>query len=235
MFATSRGGVLPVATAILLPLGVWTVLQRRDPVRDVLLFGLLFAPFPVSLALPQDPKFFTPRDLLVIPFAVLLCGVGLERLWSRGGWIGRAFGVALLAAVPYQFMGFADYYTSGYRAASASRFDTMNLEAVADYVIARDQVSRVPVVYLSRRDVGTPHAYQWGFYLLERHRDDLMARSRHFIAPNSPNDIPTGSLVVLDASDRNVHEIESTLGCSLVHVVSSVGGGEPAAFVLQRN
>jgi hypothetical protein len=183
--------------------------------------------------MPQDPKFYTPRDLLVVPFAALLCTVGVERLLERGGRISRLFGVALLAAVPFQFVGFAQYYGSEYQKGSALRFDTMNLEAVAQYVISSDDTSPVPLVYLSE-DVGASHAYQWGFYLLERRRDDLLARTRHFILPINRSAIPSGSLLLFEASDERLDEFRSTLDCSLVHVVNGVAG-QPAAAVLRRN
>lgn len=234
MFATRRGGVLPVAAAVLLPLGIWNVLTRRgDLRRDVLVFGFFFAPLPIVLAMPQDPKFYTPRDLLVLPFAALLCTIGFERLFERKKLAARALGLALLVAVPFQFMGFARYYATGYQEASAWRFDTMNLEAVADYVISSDAAASVPLVYLSE-DAGSPHAYQWAFYLLERRREDLWARTRHFSLPITPGDLPPGTLLAFDATDPRLDEIRSTLNCSLVHVVSSVAG-EPAAAVLRRN
>jgi 4-amino-4-deoxy-L-arabinose transferase-like glycosyltransferase len=234
MFSTRRGGVLAVAAAVLLPLGIWSVLQRRgDPRRDVLVFGFFFAPLPVVLAMPQDPKFYTPRDLLVVPFAALLCTIGFERLFERGGRTARLFGVALLVAVPFQFVAFAKYYLTGYQTASAARFDPLNLEAVAEYVISSDEASRLPLVYLSD-DSGLPGAYQWEFYLLELGRDDLWARTRRFSFPISPSAIPAGSLLVFDASDPRLDQISSTVGCSLAHVVSGAAG-EPAAAVLRRN
>ena len=234
MFATRQGGVLAVAAAVLLPLGIWSILARRgDPRRAVLVFGFFFAPLPVVLAMPQDPKFYTPRDLLVVPFAALLCTIGFERLFERGGRTARLVGVALLVAIPFQFVGFAKYYMTGYQTASAWRFDEMNLEAVAEYVISSDDASRVPLVYLSE-DVGSPHAYQWGFYLLERRRDDLWARTRHFRWPISPSAIPAGSLLVFNAVDPRLDQIRSIVGCSLVQVISGVAGA-PAAAVLRRN
>jgi 4-amino-4-deoxy-L-arabinose transferase-like glycosyltransferase len=234
MFATRRGGVLPVAAAVLLPLGIWSVLHRRgDLRRDVFVFGFLFAPLPVVLTMPQDPKFYTPRVLLVLPFAALLCAIGFEWLLERVGRTARLLGVALLVAVPYQFVGFEQYYMTGYQTSSAWRFDNMNLEAVAEYVISSDEASRVPLVYLSE-DVGAPHAYQWEFYLLERRRDDLWARTRHFSLPISPSTIPAGSLLVFDVRDPRLDQIRAMVGSSLVQVVNGVAG-EPAAAVLRRN
>ena len=234
VFATRRGGVLPVAAAVLLPVGIWSVLSRRgDPKRDLLVFGFFFAPLPVVLALPPDPRFYTPRDLLVLPFAALLCTLGLERLLERGGRIARLFGIALLVAVPFQFVGFAKYFATGYQEASAWRMDTMNLEAVVEYVISSDAASRVPLVYLSE-DAGSPHAYQWVFYLLERRREDLWARTRHFSLPIAPGDLPPGTLLAFDVNDPRLDEIRSTLNCSLVYVVNGLSGG-PAAAILRRN
>ena len=234
MFATRQGGVLAVAAAVLIPLGIWSVLQRRgDPRRDLLVFGFFFAPLPIVLAMPQDPKFYTPRDLLVVPFAALLCTVGVERLFERGGRAARLFGIALLVAIPFQFLGFARYYKTGYQSASAWRFDEMNLEGVLEYVISSDAASRVPLVYLGE-DAGAPHAYQWGFYLLERRRNDLWARTRHFSWPIGPSPIPAGSLLVFNAADPRLDDIKSSAGCSLVQVVNGVAGA-PAAAVLRKN
>jgi 4-amino-4-deoxy-L-arabinose transferase-like glycosyltransferase len=233
MFTTSRGGVLAVAAAVWLPLGIWSTLAHRgDPRRDVVAFGFFFAPLPVVIAMPQDPASYTPRDLLVVPFAVLLCTIGVERVFERGSRTARVLGVALLLAIPFQFVGFAKYYMTGYQTLSAARFDEMNLEAVAEYVISSDEASRVPVVYLSE-DVGLPHAYQWAFYLLERSRDDLWARTQHFDARIKPSEIPAGSLLVLHAKDPQLDQM-STAGYSLVHTVSGVAGA-PAAAVLRRN
>ena len=234
MFATRRGGVLVVAAAALLPLGIWSILQQRgDPLRDVLVFGFFFAPLPIVLAMPQDPRFYTPRDLLVVPFAALLCTIGFERLFERGGRAARLLGVALLVAIPFQFVTFAKYYMTDYQSGSAARFDPMNLEAVADYVTSSDDASRAPRVYLSE-DVGPPHAYQWGFYLLERRRDDLWARTRYFSWPIRPSAVAAGSLIVLDARDPRLDQIASTVGCSIAQVVRGVAG-EPAAAVLRKN
>src|SRR5262249_28153228 len=108
MFATQRGGLLALAALVLLPLGIWSVLHgRADLRRNVLTFGFFFAPVPVALALPPDPQYWTPRDLLVMPFAVLLCTIGVEWLFQRKSWIARLFAVALLVSVPFQFEGFA--------------------------------------------------------------------------------------------------------------------------------
>jgi len=107
------------------------------------------------------------------------------------------------------------------------------LESVADYVIASDERSRVPLVYLSE-DAGLAHAYQWAFYLLERHRDDVRERTRYFSLPISPSGVPAGSLLVFDARDPRLDEIRSSLGCSLAHVVGGVGGA-PAAAVLRKD
>jgi 4-amino-4-deoxy-L-arabinose transferase-like glycosyltransferase len=233
MFATRAGGVVAVAAALLLPLGIWSTLQRRgDPMREVLVFGFFFAPVPVVLAMPQDPKFYTPRDLLVVPFAALLCTIGFERLFERGGRVAGLLGAALLVAIPFQFVGFRNYYLNGYQIASARRFDEMNLEAVAEYVISSDAASTLPMVYLSD-DAGPPHANQWAFYLLERRRDDLCARTSHLNWPINPGAIPPGSLLVFSARDPRLDQITSMADYSLVHVVRGLDDA-PAAAVLRR-
>ena len=91
----------------------------------------------------------------------------------------------------------------------------------------------MPQVFLSE-DAGSPHVYQWEFYLLERRREDLWTRTRHFSLPISPGAIPSGSLLVFDARDPRIDQILSMVGCSLVQVVNGVAG-EPAAAILRRN
>jgi 4-amino-4-deoxy-L-arabinose transferase-like glycosyltransferase len=234
MFATQRGGVLAIAALLLLPLGIWSVIQGRgDLRRNVVMFGFFFAPVPVALALPQDSQYWTPRDLLAVPFAALLCTIGIEWLFQRANWGARLFAVALLMSVPFQFVGFADYFLHGYQQASAPRIDPLNLKGAAEFVISADRASSVPRIYLSE-DVGSPHAYQWAFYLLERHREDLWARSRHFDSRESAGAIPGGSLLVFDAADGRLDQVMSSMGCSLFHVVSGVDG-RPATAVLRRN
>jgi 4-amino-4-deoxy-L-arabinose transferase-like glycosyltransferase len=235
MFATRRAGVFLMAAALLLPLGVWNILRRSFSVTHaVLLIGFFFAPVPIIAALPQDPKYYTPRDLLVVPFGALICTAGVEWLVNERGRITRIVAAVLILAVPIQFASFARYYFTDYQRWSAPRFDALNLRGVATYVIASDGSARVPAVYLSE-DVGEPQAEQWMFYLLTHQRRDLWERTKHFeLALVNPIDIPSGSLLVVDAKNPRLDRWPGTALCPVVQVVHDVEGS-PAAAILRRN
>jgi hypothetical protein len=68
---TRRAGVFVLPIAVLLPCGIWSIWTRDYSIaRAVLVIGFFFAPVPIVAALPQDPRYATPRDLLAMPFGV---------------------------------------------------------------------------------------------------------------------------------------------------------------------
>ncbi len=235
MFATRRAGVFLLAAAVLLPCGIWSIARRQYSILGaVVLTAFLFAPAPIVAALPEDPKFYTPRALLLVPFGALISTAGVQWLVRARGWTPRFAAALLILSLPIQFVSFARQYFSEYQLWSASRFDALNLRAVADYVIARDVALRVPAVYLSE-DLGEPHAEQWVFYLLAHQRPDLWSRSRHFeVANANPNEIPAGSLLVVDVHHPRLNELLGRVGASVVHVVNDVAG-PPASVILRKN
>ncbi len=232
MFATRRAGVFLLAAAVFLPVGMWAIVRERFSIpRAAILFGFFFAPVAIVAALPEDPKYYTPRDLLVLPFAALIVVAGVEWLARRRSPLVRLAAAVLVIAMPLQFASFARDYFSDYQAWSAPRFDPLNLRAVAAYVIAADERFRLPAVYFSE-DVEEPQAEQWLFYLLENNRPDLLKRSRHFeFAHFNPTDMPAGSLVVADAHNPELARLRDS--GSLVHTVPDPGGA-PAAVIWRK-
>ena len=124
---------------------------------------------------PTDPKYFTPRALLAVPFGVLISVIGVEWLVDRGR-MGRIVAALLIFTVPLQFASFARDYFTDYQIRSAYRFDSMNFRGVAAYVIASDASARVPAVYLSE-DLVEAKTIQWKFHLLARLRPEQKASS----------------------------------------------------------
>jgi hypothetical protein len=234
MFATRRAGVFPLAFAVLLPLGIWNIVRRRWSLAGaVLLLGFVLAPLPIVAALPQDPKYYTPRDLLVVPFGALIATAGVEWLYAKRRWFASIAATVLLVSVPLQFASFARYYFTDYQSWSASRFDALNLRGVAAYVIAADAAARVPAVYLSE-DVGESQAEQWLFHLRKQQRPDVWARSKPLeLAQFKPDDIPSGSLIVLDAANPRLGALLQSGSCSVVAIVNGVAGS-PASAILRR-
>ncbi len=234
MFATRRAGVFLLAAAVLLPCGIWNLLKQKASIaRAAVVIAFIAAPLPIVLALPQDPKYYTPRDLLAVPCAALICAAGVEWLMARGrAW--RLVAVVLMLAVPVQFVSFARYYFTDYQIWSAAKFDPLSLRGVAAVVIARDEAARVPAVYLSE-DFGESQGEQWVFHLLRRSRRDLWERSRHFdTARVRPDDIAPGSLLVLDARNPRLDQLRRADWCRSVQIVNDANGS-PAAAILGRN
>ena len=157
----------------------------------VLLVGFFFAPVPIVLAMPTDPKYFTPREILVVPFGVLISVAGLEWLVRDRGRIARIAAALLVLALPIQFTSFARDYFTQYQTWSAYRFDYMNFRDVAAYVIASDASARVPAVYFSD-SLGEEPAVQWKFHLLTRQRLDLWERTKYLAPARGAPDLRRG-------------------------------------------
>ena len=78
-WATRRAGVFLLPFMALLPVGAWATWTRASSTaRTVVLAGFFFAPMPIVMALPEAPQYSTARDLLVVPFGVLLAVGGVS-------------------------------------------------------------------------------------------------------------------------------------------------------------
>jgi 4-amino-4-deoxy-L-arabinose transferase-like glycosyltransferase len=235
MWATRRAGVFAMACAVLLPCGLWHLCRRRLSVAGAIaVIGFFFAPVPIIIALPEAPAYATARDLLVLPFGILVSVAGVEWLVREHRAMGSAIAALLILSVPLQFRPFARDYFGDYQARSAFRFDAMNLRETAEYVIGSDAVARVPAIFLGQQ-LQPGESVQWKFHLLKADRPDLWERTRYFTAASFDSmDIPPGSLLVLDAANPSVNQLIGESRCALVHVVKDVGG-MPASAVLRRN
>ena len=235
MWATRRAGVFLLAAAVLLPCGIWSIWRRSFSIaRAVLLAGFFFAPVPIVAALPEAPRYATARELLVVPFGVLISVAGVEWLVAERRWAREIVAALLLLSIPIQFVFFARDYFGDYQIRSFFRFDYLNVRDVAAYVIVRDASARVPAVYLSNA-LGTGKSVQWKFHLVKNQRPDLWERTKYFaVATFDPSDTPPGSLLVVDIHNPRLNELVGPGRCSIVHVVKDVADA-PAAAILQRN
>src|SRR5262249_29464000 len=189
-------------------------------------------PVPIIAALPRDPKYYTPRDLLVVPFGVLIMMAGVEWLIATRRRVAAAATALLLLTIPVQFSSFVRNYFGEYQTWSASRFDPLNLRGTAAYLAGSEDTARAPAIYLSE-DVGEGQANQWLFQLLAAGRHDIWAKSRPFITDQIHLDqIPPGSLLVLDASNPRLDRFRTSAHCADVHIVNGPAGA-PASAVLR--
>lgn len=232
MWATRRVGVFLLAIAILLPMGIYSVLRRGWSPQLLLLVGFLFAPVPIVIALPEAPQYATARDLLVIPFGVLLSVAGVQRLATagRGGRIALA---VLLISLPIQFRAFTTDYFGDYQRRSSFRHDSANMGGVVDAVLSSVETASAPVIFLSD-ELGTGKSVQWQFHLVTRGRPELWERTKYFtIASFDRSAIPPGSLLVTAANDTRVAGLIASGQLVVVREVRDVTD-TPSALILRR-
>jgi hypothetical protein len=234
MWATRRAGVFLLAAAVLLPCGIWNIWRRSPSIgRIVLVIGFLFAPVAIILALPEAPAYATARDLLVVPFGVLISVAGVEWLIAERGRAGRFVAALLIVSMPIQFVAFARDYFGDYQARSAYRLDSVNMGDVAAFVIASDRSARVPAVYLSTQ-LGTGKSVQWKFHLEKRQRNDLWERTKYLAVDTfDPAEVPAGSLLVVDVDNQRMNALIAPDRCSIAHTVRGAAN-EPTALILRR-
>jgi hypothetical protein len=232
MWATRRVGVFLLALAILMPFGIYSVMRRGWSPQRLLLVGFLFAPVPIVMALPEAPQYATARDLLVIPFGVLLGVAGVQWLWSRGT-MARISLVLLLVSLPIQFRMFTADYFGDYQLRSSMRHDSANMGGVADAVLAVSEPGAA-ALYLSD-ELGISKSVQWQFHLVTRGRPDLWDRTKYFtIGAFDSEHIPSGSLLVTTANDTRVARLVDDGQCTILREVRDVAD-TPSALVLRRN
>lgn len=235
MWATRRAGIFVLAVAVLLPCGIWNIWRRNSSMaRAVVVVGFFFAPVPIILALPEAPSYATARDLIAVPFGVLISVAGVEWLVAERGRGGQIVAALLILSIPLQFVAFARDYFTDYQARSAFRMDSVNMGDVAAFVIASDRSAPVPAVYLST-DLGTGKSVQWKFHLEKNQRPDLWDRTKYLAVETfSPSDVPSGSLLVVDIDNRGMRALIDPGGCSIAHVVKGAASA-PTAMILRRN
>jgi 4-amino-4-deoxy-L-arabinose transferase-like glycosyltransferase len=154
--STRQVGLFLMPVAILLPIGIVTLVRRRTAVGVLLLAGLVTAPLPEVLVGAGE----VGRWLVVVPFVVLIATFGAETLWQSGNRRARMALVLLLVAMPVQFAIFHRDYMTGYRARAGSWFGGGNTrEAVTAAIQLQPDVA-----YFSN---SAPHfSAFWQFYAL---------------------------------------------------------------------
>lgn len=230
LMATSRGGVFLLPVAVLMLVGVLTLIRRRSAVDILILAGFVIAPLPVVLTMPEAPHSAIGRVMVLVPLGVLIATTGAQSLWQSTR--DRRFAaIALVALLPIQFWWFHNDYRSAYQERSAIRFDPNATRDVIDVVMGLDRASAAPRILL--QDDGDGKAVRWRFYTHVRRREDLWARTKYFrVDAFDPSEAPVGSLLVMRANDPRAGTLAAA-GC--VKVATIVGVGEfPATDIFRR-
>jgi 4-amino-4-deoxy-L-arabinose transferase-like glycosyltransferase len=189
--ATRKAGVFLLPIAVFLPVGINYIVNGQPTRRNlIVLFGLLTAPFGAVVA----GELFLPRELVIVPFAILIATVGVGRFLSARRRVWRAAGAILLVLIPVQFAYFAYDYFTAYRIRSSTWFER-NLRGALEEVIVREGKAPGRRPYLSE-DILWIAAY-WQFYLMKHGRTQLLEHTVYFRpASLDIRSVPRGALIV---------------------------------------
>jgi hypothetical protein len=229
--ATRRAGVFPLAFALFLVCGVSELwMRRRSSVALVLLAGFATAPLGATLV---DDRYAIQRELVVVPFGVLVAVFGITFLLRHRQLIVRGIAVLLLASIPIQFGVFYRDYLTDYQIRSAFWFDPTDFRDVSRYMLAIAASRQVPAVYISNTlDDAIP---RWRFYLTMHGATDLWPRTHFFSKENLiVGAVPVGALLVLDPRDPQLSALLGAGGCCTVARRVTHAGGDESAVILAR-
>lgn len=226
--ATRKVGVLLLPMAMLLSAGFAECWRRRSVVGAVLVAGALAAPLPATFV---AERYAIQRELVVLPFFVLIATYGAVWLLQHARRPVRVAGMLLLLAMPIQFAFFCQDYFNDYRLRSAFWFDPVNFRGVAEYLISAHAPGDTSPIYLS--DDLDDVAARWRFYLVKHQRDDLLPQTSLFAASRvDARRLTTGSELVLYATDPAVPALLGG-GCAIAREITDVAGGR-SAIILRK-
>jgi 4-amino-4-deoxy-L-arabinose transferase-like glycosyltransferase len=189
---THRVGVFLLPVAVYLVIGLSTLVNvRRTRVNVLLLLGLVTAPLAACLV---AEAYAIQRELVILPFVVLIATCGFQSLWARPQTTARRLAWCLILLMVVQFSVFyADYFTR-YQARSAFAFGG-NIRGGLEEIVDRERPGDARPVYLSA-EIPFVDLY-WRFYLAKYGRDELLKQTVYFDPRGlDPHAIPDRSLVL---------------------------------------
>jgi 4-amino-4-deoxy-L-arabinose transferase-like glycosyltransferase len=224
-------GVFPVSFAVLLPIGLVTLLtQGRTLVEGLVLAGFLSAPLVACLVVPEP--YAIDRELELLPFGVLAAVAGARYLIGARRRLGRAAAIVLLAAVPAHFAFFMVDYYRDYPPWAAFWF-SWNRRGAIDTLLARNERQPAPAFYISTHHIPYIDAY-WRLYLIERGREELLRRTVYFDSEGfDAAVIPRGALLLTGIDDTSLNRLIDAGQLRRVAAVPEPGN-PPFFFVLER-
>lgn len=226
--STGRVGVFLLPLALLLPLGVFSLLRQPDPrgFHALILLAIVLAPIPATL---KGQPFMAQRIVFMFPFAALVAAYGLDWMWQHRARAARVAAVVLVAGIPLQFAAFYRDFFTHYQLRSAFYYDPAAFEDVAEYLMADDAA---PVIYLSTEldDVGA----KWRYYTTRDGREPLMAKTRYVDHDGrliEPGD--RASLLAIHPKTAEMAALESTGLWKVEKVIADVDN-RPAVAILRK-
>ena len=196
--STRRVGVFLLPLLVFVPVGLIQLAAfRRTRVDHLLLLGFASAPLAACL-LPE--RYAIDRELVVLPFAILLATYGVQHLLASRQRLWRMTAVGLLALLPLHFAFFYADYWRDYPSRAAYRFQG-NRRGALEEIIGRSPAGGSPAIYLNRHRIPYVDAH-WQLYLLKHHRPDLLQHTVYFDSNTlDVSLVPPGSLLLTTLDD----------------------------------
>jgi len=197
--ATRVGGSFLLPFLAFVPLGlIQMVTVRRTPASLLIFLGFALAPFAACLVVLEP--YASDRELVVLPFGVLIAAFGIERLrGARTRWM-LAFAFALFALVPLHFFFFEFHYFGDYHRRSPFWFEWNHRGGLEAIIALEDRESRP--IFLSTDDDPMMEVY-WRFALLKHRREELQQRTVDFSARRfNLSTVPRRSLILFSRRDE---------------------------------
>jgi 4-amino-4-deoxy-L-arabinose transferase-like glycosyltransferase len=196
--STRHVGLFLLPCLVLVPLGlIQMITVRRTPISLIIFLG--FALAPVAACLTVLEPYASDRELVLLPFGVLIAAFGAERLLALRTRARRAAVVGLLALLPLHFLFFEFDYFGDYHRRAAFWFD-WNHRGGLEAIISRESHDDRPIV-LSNGDDPLMAAY-WRFALLKHRRIDLLSRTQYVDGRRLGNTIlPPRALILMNQND----------------------------------
>lgn len=220
--STRSSGLLPMAFAVLLPVGAVALWRSGALIHRVVVAGLLAAPAVsvVSGAIEMN------RLMFVIPFAALVSTYGALDLWRRRAAMARLLATVLVLSIGWQFtMFYRDYMGDKYRLSSATWFSGNVREAIRELIARSGETD----VYISS-EIEWVHR-MWRFYAIEAGRTDLLSRATYAIEP--PATARPGAKWLCRAESARCAAMAASGAWRSVVVVPSIDGSHRYA-ILER-
>jgi hypothetical protein len=157
----------------------------------LVLFGFISAPAAACLVGEANA---VQRQLLVLPFGVLIATFGVEYFMAARQRLPTLIGRCCLVLIPLQFLFFYGDYFTQYRVRSAFGSEG-NLQGAVEELIDRTPRDARRPVYLSS-NIRFIELY-WKLYLIKHGREDLLERTVYFDSRTlDVSSVPRGSLIL---------------------------------------
>ena len=196
--STRHVGVFLLPFLLLVPLGLIHMLTVRRTTTSLVVF-LGFALAPVAACLTVLEPYASDRELVLLPFGVLIAAFGVERLLALPSRSARAGTIGLLVLIPLHFLFFEVDYFGDYHRRAAFWFD-WNHRGGLEEIIAREAGDDRPI-FLSNGSDAIMAAY-WRFAVLKHHRQDLLGKTVYFDAKTlDVNSVPDRALILMSRDD----------------------------------